>query len=79
MNAYLRSVDARSNRFRWYSVRTQDCLFGGVDVVLSWGRIGHKGGTSRIVHTRGAGDALSQAHRVLKVRIRHGYQLVAAG
>ena len=47
---YLRSVDQSQNRYRWYTMHLQPCLFGGVDVVRRWGRIGRRGGGERRCH-----------------------------
>ncbi len=44
---YFRSIDPSANRFRWYSLEIQPCLFGGVDLIRRWGRIGQHGGAQR--------------------------------
>ena len=61
MTACFRSVDPSRNRFRWYSLRLQPCLFGGVDLIRVCGRLGQHGGTERVDHFpdwswRSAGD-----------------------
>lgn len=77
MRAYFRSIDLSLNRFRWYSLRLQPCLFGGVDLVRSWGRLGQNGGTVRVEHC--PDDAMAKARIELAVRIRERRRYIRVG
>ena len=74
---YLKSIDPGSNRFRWYGMALQPNLFGGIDVVCSWGRIGQRG---REKGYRCENEAIAKAvmKRVARIRARHGYTTSAA-
>lgn len=73
----LHSIDPTTNRFRWYSLQLQPRLFGGVDLIRRWGRLGQTGGTERIDHLPDQSTAALHIHRTLRVRERHGYVRVA--
>ena len=46
MPLYFQSIDPTRNRFRWYLLDLQPDLFGGVNLVRRWGRIGSPGKAS---------------------------------
>jgi len=77
MTAYFRSVDPTRNRFRWYSLRLQPCLFGGVDLIRAWGRLGQHGGTERVDHFPDEQTATARVSRAIRVRERRQYVRVA--
>ncbi len=73
---YMRRVDPEQNRFRWYLMRLQSCLFGGVDLVCCWGRIGQSGGAEKCLHFNSEQQAMKRADRLVRIRRRHGYEFV---
>jgi len=74
---YLHSIDPAANRFRWYSLELQPCLFGGIDLVRHWGRLGQTGGTRRVDHVSNEETAAARIAQPLRLRDRHDYVRVA--
>ena len=76
MSHHLRLVDAPNNRFRSYSMTEQRTLFGAVDLVITWGRIGWR--QRHRVETFPDADQLAKRRDELLNRRRlHGYKVVA--
>lgn len=63
----LRSVDREKNRFRVYRMWLQPTLFGGVDLVIEWGRIGARPRRRSELFTQARWDELVARRR------RNGY------
>lgn len=72
MAVELASIDPGENRWRRYTLREQRVLWGGVDLIVVWGRIGHE---PRMRIERFGSDAELEARRreLLARRVRHGY------
>jgi predicted DNA-binding WGR domain protein len=71
------SVDPARQRFRFYELRWQTTLWGGVAVVRVWGRLGTPG-HSRVREYPDRGAAAPDVERAVRRRLRRGYRLVAA-
>lgn len=70
-------VDARRNRFRRYMLSEQLTLFGELELVIRWGRIG----SPLRMRTEAFRTRVSLAVRrgeLAQLRKRHGYSLVTA-
>ncbi|MCZ4354772.1 WGR domain-containing protein [Roseovarius aestuarii] len=70
--AYLRCVDPAANKARFYVLAVQPTLFGGVDLVCEWGRIGSPG-TVRFIPHRDTGQALDTIRTIAAKRKARGY------
>ncbi len=70
--AYLRCVDPAANKARFYVLSVQPTLFGGVDLVCEWGRIGAPG-TVRFIPHRDTGQALDTIRAITAKRKARGY------
>lgn len=70
---YLQSIKPAENRFRWYSLHVQPTLFGGVDLIRRWGRLGSSGGSERIDHFADEESATRHIKRIVRRRERHDY------
>jgi predicted DNA-binding WGR domain protein len=69
------SVDRAERRFRFYELRLQATLWGGVALVWTWGRLGTPGRWRAIEYPdRGAADP--DIERAVRRRLRRGYRLV---
>lgn len=72
MTIELRHIDPERNRFRLYRMAEQPTLFGEVDLVIEWGRIGYA--LNRRVEIFVDQLALERRRReLLGRRRRHGY------
>ena len=71
------SVDPTENRFRFYELRWQPNLWGGVALVRVWGRLGTPG-QARADHYPDRESARSASVRAFRQRLRRGYCLVSA-
>ena len=71
---YFKSIDPTPNRFRWYTLDLQPDLFGGVNLVCRWGRIGQRGGSVRSEHFADEGAANAALERALERRKTRGYE-----
>jgi predicted DNA-binding WGR domain protein len=69
---YFQSIDPSRNRFRWYLLDLQADLFGGVNLVRRWGRIGRPGRTSS-EHFPDESAASSALAVEVRRRAKHGY------
>jgi predicted DNA-binding WGR domain protein len=70
-------VDPAQQRFRFYELRWQPNLWGGVALVRVWGRLGTSGQT-RVDHYPDRESARSASVRAFRQRPRRGYCLVSA-
>ena len=71
------SSDPAVNRARWYHLQWQPTLWGELALIQTWGRIGTTGGHRRVrvyADRTAAHDALI---RIIRHRLRHGYQITA--
>ncbi len=69
---YLRCVDPEANKQRFYVLTVQPTLFGGVDLVCEWGRIGSAGAVRFIPHTD-TGQAIDTIRTITAKRKARGY------
>jgi predicted DNA-binding WGR domain protein len=62
-------------RARWYALSLEPTLFGGVDLVRRWGRLGTRAQrpARRAEHYPDAAAALAGLERALAHRVRRGY------
>lgn len=73
VGSILRSVEPARNRFRFYRMWEQANLFGGLDLLIAWGRIG-KAPRERTEHFEGPAALDHRARELLARRRRHGYR-----
>ena len=71
----LTNIDAAGNRHRFYMVQLSQNLFGEWSLVREWGRIGSPG-RLRCDTFESESQARDAERRNLRLRQRHGYQLV---
>jgi predicted DNA-binding WGR domain protein len=71
------SVDATKNRSRFYELRLQATLWGGVALVRAWGRLGTLGRTA-VSSYPDPSTARAEAERLVRRRRQRGYRLVRA-
>jgi predicted DNA-binding WGR domain protein len=71
----LVSVDDSRNRARFYVLQWQPTLWGGVALVRLWGRIGSTGRAQVLCYTD-TPVVNKTVERVVRRRLRHGYQVV---
>ncbi len=76
MTQHFRLVDVTKNRFRSYSMTEQRSLFGAIDLVITWGRIGWRQ-RSRVETFRDADQLEKRRDELLNRRRLHGYEVVA--
>jgi predicted DNA-binding WGR domain protein len=69
----LASVDPSKNRYRLYWLRVQPTLWGELSLVRRWARRGSQGRTQATTYA-GADSARAAFYRLLRLRLRHGYQ-----
>lgn len=69
----LRRVDPARNMARFYLAAVQPTLFGGVDLVRNFGRIGGRGRLKIDAHLDEAA-ALAALARILAAKRRRGYR-----
>ena len=70
------SVDSAQRRFRFYELRWQPTLWGGVALARAWGRLGTPGRwRAREYPDRTA--AQPDVERAVRRRLERGYRLVA--
>ena len=72
---HLVSIDPAENRYRFYRLQWHPTLWDDLALICVWGRIGTLGQV-RVLHTARTPDALADADRILRLRLRHGYDLV---
>src|SRR5215218_3398996 len=71
------SVDPAQRRFRFYELRWQETLWGGVALVRAWGRLGTPG-RARATEYPDRAAAQPDIERAVRRRLGRGYRLVAA-
>ncbi|MGR3380660.1 WGR domain-containing protein [Roseovarius indicus] len=69
----LRRVDPAQNMARFYRMRMQPTLFGGVTLIREWGRIGQRG-TCRYDQYNTADAAKFALNVIRQSKLRRGYQ-----
>ena len=72
----LLSLDPARNRYRFYCLTWQPCLWGGGALVRAWGRLGTPGRSLTAFYPDRA-SAEAAIGRLLRRRLRHGYRVVA--
>jgi predicted DNA-binding WGR domain protein len=73
--ARLLSLDPVRNRYRFYSLTWQPCLWCGGALVRAWGRLGTPGRSLTAFYPdRDAAEPVIWA--LLRRRLRHGYRVV---
>ncbi|OGQ89556.1 MAG: hypothetical protein A2289_07210 [Deltaproteobacteria bacterium RIFOXYA12_FULL_58_15] len=75
---YFRSIEPSRNRYRWYALGLQPDLFGGVNLVHQWGRIGNKGGSRRLEHFTDLNAAELALQAAAARRTKRQYVLVSS-
>ena len=70
------SVDSVRRRFRFYELRWQPTLWGGVALVRAWGRLGAPGRWAATEYPDRAA-AQPDVERAVRRRLGRGYRLVA--
>ena len=73
----LTSVDPDKNRARWYTLAVQPRLFGGVDVIRRWGRLGNNGGSEMSEAFDTEEQAATRVDAIIRQRLARGYQVVS--
>jgi len=72
----FRRIDPEANCFRRYRLTDRPNLFGGIDLIAEWGRIGWRSRSK--VESFETPDALARRRaELLGTRRRRGYELVA--
>ena len=71
----LVSIDASRNRARFYVLQWQPTLWGGVALLRVWGRLGGQG-RQQVVLEAATPQLDAVLTRLVRQRLRHGYQLV---
>ncbi len=71
---HLVSIDPAENRYRFYRLQWHPTLWDDVALICVWGRIGTLGQV-QVQHTARTPEAEGVAARILRLRLRHGYQL----
>jgi predicted DNA-binding WGR domain protein len=71
------SVDPAKRRFRFYELRLQGTLWGGVALVRAWGRLGTPG-RARATEYPDRAAAGPDVERAVRRRLGRGYRLVEA-
>ena len=72
---HLVSIDPAENRYRFYRLQWHPTLWDDVALLCVWGRIGTLGQV-RVLHSARTPAAVAEADRILRLRLRHGYDLV---
>jgi predicted DNA-binding WGR domain protein len=72
----LTSVNPTKNRYRFYTLAFQPGLWGTVALIRSWGRQGTRGQSRIHIYSEHAA-AQKEAHRLLRRRLQHGYEIAA--
>ncbi|MCO6187623.1 WGR domain-containing protein [Rhizobium sp. L1K21] len=70
---YLIRIDAAANMARFYQLRIEPTLFGGIALTRNWGRIGHFGQTRTVFHASFQ-DALQEKQFHLERKLKRGYR-----
>ena len=72
---HLVSIDPADNRYRFYRLQWHPTLWDDCALICVWGRIGTLGQV-RVLHSAHTPAAAAEAARLLRLRLRHGYDLV---
>ena len=75
----LDSIIPEKDRYRQYVIGIQTCLFGGVYLTTSWGRVDGTRHQRKEYWFATENEALVKARSVIKNRIRHKYEIVSKG
>ncbi len=77
LTAYVQlvSIDPAANRYRFYRLQWHPTLWDDRALLCVWGRIGTFGQV-RVLHGIRTPDAVAEAERLLRLRLRHGYELI---
>ncbi|HNQ85164.1 MAG TPA: WGR domain-containing protein [Deltaproteobacteria bacterium] len=75
----LDSIAPEDSRYRQYVIGIQNCLFGGVYLTTSWGRVDGSRLQRREYWFATEDEALAKARSVLRTRMRHNYQVISEG
>jgi predicted DNA-binding WGR domain protein len=75
----LDSIIPDKDRYRQYVISIQTCLFGGVYLTTSWGRVDGSRHQKKEYWYATEDEALVKARSVIKARIRHKYEIVSKG
>jgi predicted DNA-binding WGR domain protein len=75
----LDSIIPDKNHYRQYAISIQSCLFGGVYLTTSWGRVDGSRHQKKEYWFATENEALAKARSVIKTRIRHKYEIVSKG
>ena len=72
------SLDPAKNRARFYTLTRQPALWGGGAIVRRWGRLGGQGWalTTFYPDRASAQESQESVERLIRRRLRRGYQLV---
>ena len=70
------SLDPAKNRARLYTITWQPALWGGGAIVRRWGRLGGQGRALTVFYPDRA-SAQESVERLIRRRLRRGYQVVA--
>ena len=71
----LACVDPATNRYRAYALTWRRGLWGEVTLVRTWGRLDRPGRSQATVYADRHG-ARTDVRRLLRRRLRHGYEVV---
>ena len=69
----LTRIDDEQNMARFYHIMILPDLFGGVQLIRQWGRIGEHGGQERREHFDDADLAQAKHDQLRDGKIRRGY------
>ena len=66
-------IDAEQNMARFYYMTILPDLFGGVQLIRQWGRIGEDGGQERCEYFENADLAQARHDELRDLKVRRGY------
>ena len=75
----LDSINPDKDRYRQYVIGIQECLLGGVYLTTRWGRADGTRHQKKEYWFATENEALKKARSVIKIRIRHNYQIIIRG
>jgi len=70
----IERVDPDLNMYRFYRLRLQPDLFGGMTLFREWGRIG-TGGRQMVDHFNDTGTAIDALLEIYRTKSKRGYTL----
>lgn len=74
-NFYLTMFLYWTNKHKYYKLFEQQTLFGTVDIICVWGRVGGNFGNYKIITCKNAEEANKAIDQVKKTRLSKGYIL----